>query len=52
MKRAILVLVLVAVFVLSGFSTGHAAGKVLHIYEAFDTAEAKYYLNFARKSLL
>jgi len=49
MKRAILILMLVGVFVLSGFTTGQAAKKVLHIYEAFDTAEAKYYIDVFEK---
>jgi hypothetical protein len=42
MKRAIFTLLLVVVFVLSGLATVQAAKKVLHIYDAFDTAEAKY----------
>ena len=45
MKRVIFTSLLVAVFVFSGFATSHAAGKVLHIYEAFDTEEAKYYID-------
>ncbi|NIW11874.1 MAG: iron ABC transporter substrate-binding protein, partial [Gammaproteobacteria bacterium] len=42
-------LLLVVVFVLSGLATGQAAKKVLHIYDAFDTAEAKYYIDAFEK---
>ena len=49
MKRVIFLSLLVAVFVFSGFATSHAAGKVLHIYEAFDTEEAKYYIDAFEK---
>jgi hypothetical protein len=41
MKRLIFLSLLIVVFVFSGFTTVYAAGKVLHIYEAFDTEEAK-----------
>ena len=49
MKRVILLSLLVAVFVFSGFTAVYAAGKVLHIYEAFDTEEAKYYIDAFEK---
>ena len=44
MKRVILLSLLVAVFVFSGFTTLYAAGKVLHIYTAFDAPEAQTYI--------
>ena len=49
MKRVTLTLLLIAVFVCAMFTTIHAAGKVLHIYEAFDTEEAKYYIEAFEK---
>jgi iron(III) transport system substrate-binding protein len=49
MKRSIVISLVIAVFLLAGFSTSFAAGKVLHIYEAFDTAEAKYYIDAFEK---
>ena len=49
MKRVIFLSLLVAVFVFSGFTTSHSAGNVLHIYEAFDTEEAKYYIDAFEK---
>jgi len=45
MKRSIVITMVCAVFLFTGFATCYAAGKVLHIYEAFDTAEAKYYID-------
>ena len=44
MRKTTFVLLLMVVFILIGFTTGQAAKKVLHIYEAFDTEEAKYYI--------
>jgi iron(III) transport system substrate-binding protein len=44
MKRFILTCLLVAIVVFSGFTPVQAATKVLHIYTAFDTEEAKYYI--------
>jgi iron(III) transport system substrate-binding protein len=49
MKKGMLMALLVAVFVFSGFATSYAAGKVLHIYDAFDTEEAKYYIDAFEK---
>ena len=49
MKRTMFLAVIVAVFVLGTFTTGQAAGKVLHIYEAFDTEEAKLYIEAFEK---
>ncbi len=49
MKRLTLTVLLVMVMVCSVFVTGLAAGKVLHIYTAFDTEEAKYYIDAFEK---
>ena len=49
MKRVIVISLVAAVFLFTGFATSHAAGKVLHIYEAFDTTEAKYYIDAFEK---
>ena len=49
MKRMMLKLLLVAVFVFGGFATSHAADKVLHIYSAFDPPEAQYYIEAFEK---
>jgi len=49
MKRLTLVLLLVMVMVGSVFLTGLAASKVLHLYTAFDTEEAKYYIDAFEK---
>ncbi|MEW6672742.1 MAG: ABC transporter substrate-binding protein [Thermodesulfobacteriota bacterium] len=49
MKKAILILLLAGIFVLSGFTPVRAAGKVLHIYDAFDTEEAQYYIDAFEK---
>ncbi|MBD3308250.1 Fe(3+) ABC transporter substrate-binding protein, partial [candidate division KSB3 bacterium] len=44
MKRFIGICVLVSAVVLSGLTLAQAQEKVLHIYTAFDTEEAKYYI--------
>lgn len=44
MKKLTLTLLMVAIMLCSVFITGLAAGKVLHMYTAFDTEEAKYYI--------
>lgn len=49
MKKLILTLLLVMVMVGSVLISGLAAGKVLHIYTAFDTEEAKYYIDAFEK---
>jgi iron(III) transport system substrate-binding protein len=49
MKRLTLTLLLVMVMVCSVFITGLAAGKVLHLYTALDTTEAKYYIDVFEK---
>jgi len=49
MKKLILTLLLVMVMVGSVLISGLAAGKVLHIYTAFDTEEAKYYIDTFEK---
>ena len=49
MKKLTLTLLLVMVMVCSVFVTGLAADKVLHMYTAFDTAEAKYYIDVFEK---
>lgn len=49
MKRLTLTVLLVMVMVCSVFLTGLAAGKVLHMYTAFDTEEAKYYIEVFEK---
>jgi len=49
MKKVMYMLMFVAIFVFSGFATVQAAGKVLHIYEAFDSGEAKYYIEAFEK---
>ena len=45
MKRLTLTVLLVMVMLCSVFVTGLAAGKVLHMYTAFDTDQAKYYID-------
>ncbi len=45
MKRSILLLLLIALVAVSGFGVGQQEKKVLHIYTAFDTEEAKYYID-------
>ena len=47
MKRCIFTCVLATVLVVSGFATVQA--EVLHIYTAFDTEEAKYYIDAFEK---
>lgn len=49
MKRLTLTLLMVMVMLCSVFVTGLAAGKVLHMYTAFDTEEAKYYIDAFEK---
>lgn len=49
MKRLTLTVLLVMVMVCSVFVTGLTAGKVLHMYTAFDTEEAKYYIEIFEK---
>ena len=49
MKRLTLTVLLVMVMLCSVFVTGLAAGKVLHMYTAFDTEEAKYYIEIFEK---
>ena len=49
MKRLTLTVLLVMVMLCSVFVTGLAAGKVLHMYTAFDTEEAKYYIEVFEK---
>lgn len=49
MKRLTLTVLLVMVMLCSVFVTGLAAGKVLRIYTAFDTEEAKYYIDAFEK---
>jgi len=49
MKRLTLTVLLVMIMVCSVFLTGLAAGKVLHMYTAFDTEEAKYYIEAFEK---
>jgi iron(III) transport system substrate-binding protein len=49
MKRLTLTVLLVMVMLCSVFVTGLAAGKVLHMYTAFDTEEAKYYIDIFEK---
>ncbi len=49
MKRLTLTALLVMVMVCGVFVTGLAAGEVLHMYTAFDTAEAKYYIDVFEK---
>jgi len=49
MKRLTLIVLLVMVMLCSVFVTGLAAGKVLHMYTAFDTEEAKYYIDAFEK---
>lgn len=49
MKRLTLTVLLVMVMVCSVFVTGLAAGEVLRIYTAFDTEEAKYYIDAFEK---
>jgi len=49
MKKLTLTLLMVAILLCSVFVTGLAAGKVLHMYTAFDTEEAKYYIEAFEK---
>lgn len=49
MKRLTLTLLMVTIMLCSVFVTGLAAGEVLRIYTAFDTAEAKYYIDAFEK---
>ncbi len=49
MKKLTLTLLMVAILLCSVFVTGLAAGKVLHMYTAFDTEEAKYYIDAFEK---
>ena len=49
MKKLTLTLLMVTIMLCSVFVTGLAAGKVLHIYTAFDTEEAKYYIEAFEK---
>jgi len=50
MKKLTLTLLMVAILLCSVFVTGLAAGKVLHMYTAFDTEEAKIlYRSFLKK---
>lgn len=49
MKRLTLTLLMVTIMLCSVFVTGLAAGKVLHMYTAFDTEEAKYYIDVFEK---
>jgi len=49
MKKLTLTLLMVAIMLCSVFVTGLAAGKVLHMYTAFDTEEAKYYIEVFEK---
>ncbi|RKX76759.1 MAG: ABC transporter substrate-binding protein [Spirochaetes bacterium] len=44
MKKTLFILLLALVVVLFGFAGGKAEKKVLHIYTAFDTEEAKLYI--------
>ncbi len=45
MKKLTLTLLMVTIMLCSVFVTGLAAGKVLHMYTAFDTDQAKYYID-------
>ena len=47
MKRSVFILLLVAVVVMSSLTATQA--EVLHIYTAFDTEEAKYYIEAFEK---
>ena len=49
MKRFIFTFLLVAIVVFSGFTLVQAEQKVLHMYTAFDTEEAKYYIEAFEK---
>jgi len=49
MKRTILTVLIVTAFALVTFPSGPSAKEVLHIYEAFDTEEAKYYIEAFEK---
>ncbi len=49
MRRVRFMLLFVACLVLTTIATGQAGKKVLHIYEAFDTEEAKYYIEVFEK---
>ena len=49
MKKLTLTLLMVTIMVCSVFVTGLAAGKVLHMYTAFDTEEARYYIEVFEK---
>ncbi|HAJ33205.1 MAG TPA: ABC transporter substrate-binding protein [Candidatus Atribacteria bacterium] len=49
MKKLTLTLLMITIMLCSVFVTGLAAGKVLHMYTAFDTEEAKYYIEAFEK---
>ena len=49
MKKLTLTLLMVTIMLCSVFVTGLAADKVLHMYTAFDTEEAKYYIDVFEK---
>ena len=49
MKKLTLTVLLIMVMLCSVFVTGLAAGNVLHMYTAFDTEEAKYYIEAFEK---
>lgn len=49
MKKLTLTLLMVTIMLCSVFVTGLAAGKVLHMYTAFDTDQAKYYIDAFEK---
>ncbi|HZK10768.1 MAG TPA: extracellular solute-binding protein, partial [Atribacterota bacterium] len=49
MKKLTITLLMVIIMLCSVFVTGLAAGKVLHIYTAFDTEEAQYYIEAFEK---
>jgi len=49
MRKLNLALLLVLILLCSLVVTGYAADKVLHIYTAFDTEEAKYYIEAFEK---
>ena len=49
MKRIFFTSLLVMVMVCSVFITGLTASKVLHMYTAFDTEQAKYYIDAFEK---
>jgi iron(III) transport system substrate-binding protein len=46
MKKSLFVVLMIAVVIVSGFAGGKTeAPKILHMYTAFDSEEAKYYLD-------